>query len=189
MKGLMKHHYRCVVVDPPWDQGKTGKRKLYPNQGTDLEYPTMRPGEIAGVPVADTLLPQSFVWLWVTNSRSRSTGRPIIQHGFELLEEWGIRYYTMLTWDKRTGPCPFGPYQITTEHVLFGCHGKVEFSKERMGKLKTLFVSENRRRRSHSAKPADFYANVVRSFDGPRLDMFARQVHAGFDGWGDEYAG
>ena len=35
--------------------------------------------------------------------------------GFDLLNHWGFNYYTTITWDKKTGPCPFGPYQITTE--------------------------------------------------------------------------
>ena len=38
--------YRCIVVDPPWDQGKTGIRAIRPNQGRDLEYPTMNLAEI-----------------------------------------------------------------------------------------------------------------------------------------------
>ena len=43
--------YKCVVIDPPWDQGKTGKRAVRPNQGTDLSYPTMTYSEIASLPI------------------------------------------------------------------------------------------------------------------------------------------
>ena len=108
--------YRCLVVDPPWDQGKTGKRSVRPNQGTNLDYPTMTYDEVAALPVGEWAAPNAFLWLWATNSRSRSSKRPILLQAFELMEHWGFRYYTVLTWDKRTGPCPFGPYQITTEH-------------------------------------------------------------------------
>ena len=38
--------YRCIVMDPPWDQGKTGLRTARPNQGRDLDYPTMTSGEV-----------------------------------------------------------------------------------------------------------------------------------------------
>ena len=175
--------YKCIVVDPPWDQGKTGKRSSRPNQGTELDYPTMTFSEIAGVTVDQWAAPQAFLWLWATNSRSRSSGRPILMHAFELMEHWGFRYYTMLTWDKSTGPCPFGPYQITTEHCLFGYRGKGVFPKHCLGKMKTAFSARTSR---HSEKPAFLYDSVCKSFAGPRLDVFARRPHTGFDQWGDE---
>lgn len=43
-----------------------------------------------------------------------------------------------MTWNKQTGPCPFGPYQITTEHGLFGYRGKFDPLEEIRGRLKTL---------------------------------------------------
>jgi len=121
--------YKCLVVDPPWDQGKTGLRSVRPNQGTELPYPTMTYKEIAAIPISDWASSDSFLWIWATNSRSRSSGKPILVQAFELMEHWGFRYYTTISWDKRTGPCPFGPYQITTEHCLFGYRGKCVFPK------------------------------------------------------------
>ena len=85
------------------------------------------------------------MWLWATNSRSRSSGRPVLQQAFELMEQWGFRYYTLLTWDKATGPCPFGPYQITSEHCLFGYRGKCRFPQRSLGKMKTVFAAGTRR--------------------------------------------
>ncbi len=175
--------YRCLVVDPPWDQGKTGKRSVRPNQSTDLDYPTMTFEEIAEVPVEDWAAPEAFLWLWATNSRSRSSGRPILMQAFDLMEHWGFRYYTLLTWDKATGPCPFGPYQITTEHCLFGYRGKADFPKESLGKMKTAFSASVRR---HSEKPVELYESVKHHFDAPRLDIFARRRHPGFEPWGDQ---
>ena len=91
------------------DQGKTGKRSSYPKQGVDLEYPTMTYAEIAAIPVHEWTADDAFIWLWATNSRSRSSGKPILEQAFDLLEYCGFRYYTSLTWDKSTGVCPFGP--------------------------------------------------------------------------------
>ena len=175
--------YRCVVVDPPWDQGKTGKRAVRPNQGIDLSYPTMTYDDIAALPIGDWAARDSFIWLWATGSRSRSSGKPILVQAFELLEHWGFRYYTILTWNKETGPCPFGPYQITNEHCLFGYRGKCSFPKDSMGKMKTVFWAPTRR---HSEKPAYHYDNIRRYFEAPRLDVFARRRHEGFDAWGNE---
>ena len=180
------NHYRCIVVDPPWDQGKTGKRSVRPNQGTDLAYPTMTYDEIATLPIREWATPDAFLWLWATNSRSRSSGKPILVQAFELMEHWGFRYYTTLTWDKETGPCPFGPYQITTEHCLFGYRGKCNFPKESMGKMKTIFSGSTKK---HSEKPSYLYRNISHHFDPPRLDVFARRQHTGFDSWGDQVEG
>lgn len=176
-------HYKCIVVDPPWDQGKTGKRSVRPNQGTDLAYPTMTYAEIAALPVEDWATTDAFLWLWATNSRSRSSDKPILIQAFDLMEHWGFRYYTTLTWDKATGPCPFGPYQITTEHCLFGYRGKCEFPSESLGKMKTLFSASSGR---HSEKPSYLYRHISNHFDAPRLDVFARRRHHGFEPWGDQ---
>jgi len=179
--------YRCIVIDPPWDQGKTGRRSTRPNQGVALDYPTLTQEEIfAAAPLREWAASNAFLWLWATNSRSRSSGRPILQAAFELMDAWGFRYYTMLTWDKKTGPCPFGPYQITTEHCLFGYRGKCEFAKTSLGKMKTCFDARVTR---HSEKPAGFYRNIENNFPAPRLDVFARRSHPGFDGWGLEAGG
>ena len=179
----MAGRYRCIVIDPPWDQGKTGKRAVRPTQGFRLEYATMTFDEIVSVDVADWAAGDAFLWLWATNRRSRSSGRPIIQQAFDLMEAWGFRYYTMITWDKGTGPCPFGPYQITTEHCLFGYRGKCIFPKDSSGQMKTLFAAKSSR---HSEKPAVLYKYISDYFPSPRLDVFARRRHIGFDAWGDE---
>ena len=176
--------YRCIVVDPPWDQGKTGLRAVRPNQGVSLDYPTLTQQEILEIaPLQKWASTNAFLWLWATNSRSRSSGKPILQQAFELMEAWGFRYYTMLTWDKKTGPCPFGPYQITTEHCLFGYRGKCAFAKESLGRMKTCFEARATR---HSEKPSDFYRDLRQNFPASRLDVFSRRPHPGFDSWGLE---
>ncbi len=179
--------YRSIVVDPPWDQGKTGLRNVRPNQGVVLDYPTMTQEEIFRcVPLSRWAAEDAFIWLWATNSRSRSSGKPVLRQAFELLDLWGFRYYTMLTWSKGTGPCPFGPYQITTEHCLFGYRGKCKFSKHSLGKMKTMFETSATR---HSEKPAVLYEHIRRYFPSRRLDVFSRRAHEGFDSWGDEAGG
>ena len=175
--------YRCIVVDPPWDQGKTGIRSVRPRQGRDLDYPTMTLAEIKEVGVPKWAANNAYLWLWATNGRSRSSGLPVLQQAFHLMAHWGFRYYTALTWDKATGPCPFGPYQITTEHCLFGYRGKAQFPKASLGKMKTAFTAPVSR---HSEKPTILYDNVNRYFSGPRLDVFARRIHPGFEPWGDQ---
>ena len=176
--------YRVLVVDPPWNQGKTGKRKTRPNQNTLLDYSTMTKPELERLPVSDWAGSRAFLWLWATNSKDRKTGEPILKTAFDLMKTWGFTFYTMITWNKKTGPCAFGPYQITTEHVLFGYRGKVVFEPACFGKMQTCFTESST---FHSVKPDSFYRQIATHFDGNRLDVFARQVRDGFDGWGDQY--
>ena len=180
--------YRCIVVDPPWDQKKTGKRKVRPNQGTQLDYSTMTLNEIASsVPVrSEWAADNSFIWIWATNGKSQSSGLSIIEQAHELMRRWDYKYYTMITWNKGTGSCPFGPYQIITEHCLFGYKGKAAFPKASWGKMQTVFEAPPTR---HSEKPSWFYEAIAYHFPGPRLDVFARRRHKGFDAWGDEVEG
>ena len=187
MSPISRLPYKCIVVDPPWDQGKTSKRTVRPNQGTKLDYPTMKMNEIAEVPINEWAAENAFLWIWATNSKSRSSGEPILMQAFTLMQHWGFKYYTILTWTKPTGPCPYGPYQITTEHCLFGYNGRFECPKEAQGKMKTAFRADNNTwRPRHSEKPSILYEHISRYFDGPRLDVFARRRHPGFDAWGNE---
>ncbi len=176
--------YDVIVVDPPWNQGKTGYRGTRPNQTQKLDYPTLSKDEIMKLPIKKWSKTNCFIWLWVTNSKDKKTKEPIIKTGFDLLNHWGFSYYTTITWDKKTGPCPFGPYQITTEHILFGYKGTAKFPKECLGKMKTCFSESSS---AHSVKPDTFYQLVHKYFKGKKLDVFARLKRVGFRGWGSEY--
>lgn len=182
----MRNKYKNIIIDPPWNQGKTGKRKVRPNQTQTLDYITMSKEQLAGLPIEEIAEENSFLWLWATNSKDKATGEPILKMAFELMEAWGFSFYTMITWDKKTGPCPFGPYQIVTEYILFGYKGKAKFQKEHLGKMKNIFIAKST---GHSIKPREFYENINKHFNGSKIDIFARGVREGFDGWGDEYEG
>ena len=87
-----------------------------------------------------------------------------------------------MTWVKPTGMTPFS-WMYNTEHVLFGPIGNLKLA--RMG-LKLSFEAPAT---EHSEKPEVFYERVRQASPNPRLDMFARVTHNGFDAWGDEAHG
>ena len=179
-----KDKFSVLVIDPPWNQGKTAKRSVRPNQTQTMDYQTMSKEEIALMPIKEWSEENAFIFLWVTNSKDKKTKEPIIKMGFDLIESWGFTYFTMLTWDKKTGPCPFSPFQVSTEHVIFGYKGKVNFNKASLGKMKTCFTESST---AHSVKPNSFYQHIDEYFLGKKIDIFARQKRKGFSGWGDEY--
>ena len=53
--------------------------------------------EIGEVAVPDWAAENAFLWIWATNGRSQSSGLPILQQAFKLMNAWGFRYYTLLT--------------------------------------------------------------------------------------------
>lgn len=180
----MQKKYSTIVVDPPWNQGKTGKRKVRPNQGINLGYATMSKEELLDLPIDQLGRKDSFLFLWTTNSKDKKTGEPFLKSSFDLMDKWGYKFYTMITWNKNTGPCPFGPFQITTEYIMFGYKGKCKFKKDKLGFMKNIFSESST---AHSVKPQSFYNAIVEMTEGSRIDVFARQARDGFDGWGDEY--
>ena len=162
--------YRTIVLDPPWDWGDEGDCDQYGRARP--VYATMPIEQIAALPVATLAEPNAHIYLWITN---RS-----LPKGFALLDGWGFRYITTLTWCKPH----FGMgnyFRGSTEHVLFGVRGSLPLLRSDVG---TWF--EAHRPGEHSAKPDGFYRMVEECSPGPWLEMFARKVRPGWAAWGAE---
>lgn len=163
--------YRTIVIDPPWPVKKV-IRRVRPNQIKALDYPTMTLEEIAGLPIVDLTDPNGcHVYLWVTHK--------YLPIGFEIFQHWGVKYHCLLTWVKNVGFTPFS-WMFSTEHVLFGRIGNLDVLKQG---VRTSFYAPVIR---HSKKPLVFYVKVCDVSPAPRLEMFAREPHEGFDSWGNE---
>ncbi len=162
--------YQTIVTDPPWDWGDEGDVDQF-GRGRPT-YATMTFEEIAAVPVGDLAEKNAHIYLWITN---RS-----LPKGFLLLEEWGFRYVTALTWCKPS--IGMGNYfRGSTEHVLFGVKGSLELLRHDVG---TWFQAPRPGR--HSAKPSEFFQLVEQCSPGPWLEMFAREPRPGWSYWGAE---
>jgi N6-adenosine-specific RNA methylase IME4/ParB-like chromosome segregation protein Spo0J len=163
--------YRTIVLDPPWDFDDEGDGD--PLGCSRPTYATMPIADIASQPIADLADPAGcHLYLWITN---RS-----LPKGFELLNGWGFRYVTALTWCKPS-PGVGTYYRGSTEHVLFGVRGSLPLLYQDTG---TWFAADRGGR--HSAKPEEFFHMVRRLSPGPRIEMFARGEREGFVTWGAE---
>lgn len=101
--------YKTIYADPPWNETGGGKIK----RGADKHYPLMRTKDI--IAFADEVNSYAddncHLYLWVTNNH--------LKDGLEVMEAWGFRYVTMITWMKdRFGLGQY--YRGLTEHCLFG---------------------------------------------------------------------
>lgn len=163
--------YGCIVVDPPW-QMKKSQRTIRPNQTKELDYPTMTLQEVRTleIPAAD----DCHLWLWTTHK--------YLPDALAILQAWGFRYICCFVWHKPGGFQPFGLPQFNCEFALYSRKGNPKFVD-----AKAFPACFQAPRGKHSEKPEAFYNLIRRVTDGERLDMFARRVIEGFDGWGNEY--
>ena len=162
--------YSTIVIDPPWDWGDEGDHdQLGRSRPT---YDTMSKKELAEIPITQLAKENAHLYLWITN---RS-----LPKGFELLDAWGFRYITCLTWCKPS----FGMgnyFRGSTEQILFGVRGSLSLLRHDVG---TWFTAD--RQQGHSVKPDAFYDLIETCSPSPWLDIFARKERPDWTVWGAE---
>jgi N6-adenosine-specific RNA methylase IME4 len=162
--------FSTVVIDPPWDWGDEGDVNQFGR--AKPRYLTMPFNDLLRLPVARLAADDAHLYLWITN---RS-----LPKGFELVEAWGFRYVTCVTWVKPH----FGMgnyFRGQTEHLLFGVRGSLPLQRHDAG---TVFCAP-RGPDGHSSKPDEAYTLIESCSPGPYLDMFSRRQREGWMTWGE----
>ena len=180
--------YRTIVADPPWryenDRG-TQTRATRGRKGTTASghYAVMDNAEIAALPLAELADDECALYFWVTNprifghvNRRRDPISPI-----DMVEGWGFRYITLLTWVKTGAPGMGFNFRGHTEHAIYAVKGKLSIPPAK--RESNVVVAP---RRGHSQKPEAFYDLVERVSPGPYLELFARRNRLGWSAWGSE---
>ncbi len=176
--------YATVLADPPWLERGGGQIK----RGADKHYALMATKDIAALPVSGWAAPNAHLYLWVTNN--------FLPDGLEVMEAWGFRYVTKITWFKdRIGLGQY--YRGRTEDCLFGVRGRLPYRVRPDGKRAqgvTGFEEPDLQdfsapRAEHSVKPEQLRRMVEIVSPGPRLELFARRPALGWDVWGNEAIG
>lgn len=161
--------FQTIVIDPPWDWGDEGDVNQFGRAKPD--YHTMPIEEIEKLPLNKISDENCHLYLWVTN---RS-----LPKAFRLIEAWGFRYITCLTWVKPS--IGMGNYfRGSTEQVLFAVKGSQPLKRKDVG---THF--EAQRGKGHSAKPDEFYDLVESCSYAPYIDIFGRKERDGWSVWGE----
>jgi N6-adenosine-specific RNA methylase IME4 len=162
--------FATIVIDPPWDWGDEGDQDQLGRARPD--YGTMTIEQLEQLDVGGLADDDCHIYLWITN---RS-----LPKGFRLLEAWGFRYITAITWVKPH----FGMgnyFRGQTEHVLFGVKGSQPLRRKDVG---TVFTAD-RGAGGHSSKPAEFLDLVESCSPGPYIEMFSRSQRDGWVCWGE----
>jgi len=130
--------FSTIVADPPWDF-------VGP-----LPYPTLSVEQICsmGEQVRNRCTPDACLWLWAVNSG--------IPQALQVMEAWGFRYRSLLTWDKVDSGMG-QPLLGQTEHAIPAVRGEPKFLQGR-GEQTTLL--REKKVPVHSRKPNSFFKLV-----------------------------
>jgi N6-adenosine-specific RNA methylase IME4 len=167
--------YDVIIADPPWrfrHWNQDNQRK-----SASRYYRLMRTEDILALPVRELAAKNCILLLWAT--------APMLPQALATMEAWGFRYCSRTGWRKTypSGAQATGTgYWVRTRHedVLIGKIGKPKLARA----LPSLFDGI---RRAHSQKPVEFYSMIAdRTPGAARCELFSRQTHLGFTGWGDE---
>lgn len=165
--------YRTIVIDPPWKIATMNpalcRNKDIPKH---LPYETMTDKEIENFSINQFADNKCDLFLWTTPAK--------IHTAFHILQAWNFKYANFLAWNKRDGLSHNGIHNIL-EFVLYGYRGRNGLNYRKP--IDSYFAEK---RKKHSQKPTKFYAMIAKVTNPPRVDLFARRRHIGFDAWGNE---
>lgn len=167
-------YYRTVYADPPWMEHGAGKYQ----RGADRYYSLMPTRDICALPVERISADHAHLYLWVTNA--------FLRDGFSVVDAWGFRYITMITWGKKNRIGIGQYFRGQSEHCIFAVRGRLPYKLTDAGgrmQSTTLMLANVIR---HSQKPHEMYERIERVSYGPYLEMFARNERHGWDCWGSE---
>lgn len=158
--------YEVLVVDPPWPYGTPYDAH---GQRASCPYPEMSLEEIGAIelPAADDCV----LWLWTTHK--------FMRHSFALLDGWGFRDVSIVTWVKdRMG---IGSWlRSQSEYCIMAVKGKPTIH---LTNQTTIIQGPMR---EHSRKPDEFYAMVDSLCVGRKLDYFSREQREGWEQVGND---
>ncbi len=168
------------MVDPPWLKKKGGKRKTRPNQGKELDYPTLPTGEIFQLldqEVFSQAEEYHTVFLWSIDQ--------FLHESEEEMKKRGYRLHARMVWDKENGVAPAFTVRYSHEYLLWFYKPKMLPIEETMkGKLTTVFREKSRQ---HSRKPELAYDIITSLYPSQhKMDVFSREKREGWDQFGNQ---
>lgn len=158
--------YGLIYADPPW--------KCLPESATG--YPLDHLEKICAEFDHELAEENAVLALWVPPNQ--------IEAGLAVVKAWGFTFKTTMVWDKqRTGT---GQYFLNQHEYLFiATRGKPLRPCKHYSS-----VLRDKRSSTHSQKPIGAYGMLEDMYEGlSKLEMYARNVREGWDGWGNQYPG
>lgn len=170
--------YQIIYADPPWRYYTYSKKGL--GRSAESHYPTMAVNEICSLPVREIADKDCALFLWVTI--------PCLKEGLSVLEAWGFSYKTVaFVWikqNKKSESLFWGMGYWTranAELCILATRGRPRRISAGVHQVIISHIEE------HSKKPMEARKRIEQLMgDVPRIELFARQRHTGWDAWGNE---
>ena len=170
--------YKVLYADPPWtfnSWSKKGEVKSAQNH-----YSCMNLDDLSNLPIGELIDDNAILFMWVTS--------PLLPLQIQVMEKWGFSYKTCgFTWIKMNpkSETPFfglGYYtRSNPEFCLIGTKGKPGRPKNKG--ISSVVMSPIR---EHSRKPDIIRKHIMDMYEGPYLELFAREEFEGWSSWGNE---
>ena len=157
--------FDVIVIDPPWPYGTQYDSEF---RRVGSFYPEMPIEEIKSIqlPSAEDCI----LWLWTTHRFMRDS--------FSILDAWGFREVSILTWAKnRIG---IGHWlRSQTEFCIMAVKGKPKVNLTNQSTILDADIGK------HSEKPQEFYDLVNKLCIGRKMDYFCGVTkREGWDSYG-----
>lgn len=182
--------YNIIYADPAWSYRTWNAKGGH--KSASAHYETMDIEDIKNLPVETICEKDCVLFIWVTF--------PNLVEGIETLKSWGFTYKTCgFVWVKtnknysinQTSFLPQDSFdsfyglgywtRANSEICLIGTKGKIRRESNKVHQLIYDPIRE------HSRKPDCTRTKIVELMgDLPRIELFARQKHDGWDYWGNQ---
>ncbi len=181
MKNTKK--YNIIYCDPPWSFNSKELQKYNGKRFTSAEkhYLVQSKNWIRNLPIKNITDRDCALFLWTTDAH--------IKEAIETIEAWGFKYITIaFVWEKKTKTgktvANLGAWTMKNYEIcLMGTVGAMLKYK----KVNNIYQKVEAERTTHSKKPDRVRENIELLFGKlPRIELFAREKHEGWDAWGDE---
>jgi len=175
--------YKTILIDPPWQYGKWLKAsrprsKNHIPKDSGQPYKTMKVKEIRGLDIKALAAKNCELYCWTTQK--------YLPEVFGIIKGWGFKYCQMLTWIKNPmGTGQGGAYTATTEFLVLARRGRMPTGFKRVDRTHWQVKRTNK----HSQKPNFFHELIEQNTLPPRMEIFARKKHPGWDAIGEEIDG
>jgi N6-adenosine-specific RNA methylase IME4 len=174
--------FDLIVLDPPWPNRSAKRKQSYGITHSTSDIHNL----LSSIPVQDHLVEDGLVAVWVTN---KIAFRDILLEERGLFDEWGIEFIQKMIWLKVTihgePICQLDsvwrkPYEI----LLVGRKKRQRSESIAFVKTKVIIGVPD----MHSRKPnlEGVFGNMVGQSKILGLEIFARNLTAGWWAWGNE---
>lgn len=172
--------FRVWLIDFPWiyrqaEPSKVSAQSRYPGM-------TVEEGIAMGDQIRAHTMKHAVAFWWVTAPMLYYSSDGISPDPFRIITAAGFEPKTGGVWDKVAHN--FGHYlSIRHEHLIIATRG--DCTPDRPTPMLDSIFSE-RKTDVHSEKPKTAYKYIERLYDGPYVELFARERRRGWVSWGNQ---